>query len=39
MIRKFLLRKSVMVAASVLSIAVLFSACKKDKNEAMQNKV
>lgn len=39
MIRKFMLRKSVMVAVSVLSIAVLFSACKKDKSETMQNQV
>ena len=39
MIRKFLLRKSILVAASVLSIAVLFSACKKDKNDVTQTPV
>lgn len=37
MIRKFLSRKSILVVASVLSIAVLFSACKKDKNDVTQN--
>lgn len=36
MIRKFLWRKSLMVTASVLSIAILFSACKKDKNDVPQ---
>jgi len=39
MIRKFLLRKGIMVAAGVLSIAVLFSACKKDKNEITQSQL
>ena len=39
MIRKFLLRKSIFVAASVLFIAVLFSACKKDKGDVVQTPV
>lgn len=39
MVRKFLSRKSIMVAASILSIAVLFSACKKDKGEVAQTPV
>jgi hypothetical protein len=39
MIRKFLLRKSIMVAVSALSIAVLFSACKKDKADVVQTPV
>lgn len=39
MIRKFLLRKSIFVAASVLSIAVLFSACKKNKGDVVQTPV
>lgn len=39
MIRKFLLRKSILAAAGILSIAVLFSACKKDKNDVSQTPV
>ena len=39
MIRKFLLRKSILVAVSVLSIAFLFSACKKDKGDVVQTPV
>lgn len=39
MIRKFLLRKSIIVAAIVVSVGVLFSACKKDKNDVPQSQV
>ncbi|HEU4608369.1 MAG TPA: DUF4397 domain-containing protein [Chitinophagaceae bacterium] len=39
MIRKFLSRKSVIVFSSVLLIAVLFSACKKDTNDMSQSPV
>lgn len=39
MIRKFLLRKGIMVAAGVLAVAVLFTACKKDKNDIPQSQV
>lgn len=36
MIRKFLSRKSILAVAGVLSIAVLFSACKKNKGDVVQ---
>lgn len=39
MIKKFLSRKSIMIAASVLSMAVLFSACKKNKDDVPQTGV
>ncbi len=39
MIRKFLLRRSIVVAAAAVSIAVVFSACMKDKNELPQDQV
>ncbi|MBO9682608.1 MAG: DUF4397 domain-containing protein [Flavisolibacter sp.] len=39
MIRKFLLRKSIVVAAGVVSLAVLFTACMKDKNDVPQSQV
>lgn len=39
MIRKFLSRKSILVVTSMLSIAILFSACKKDKGEMVQTPV
>lgn len=39
MIRKFLLRRTIFVAATVLSIAVLFSACKKDRGDVVQTPV
>lgn len=39
MIRKFLSRKSILAVVSMLSIAVLFSACKKDKGDVVQTPV
>lgn len=39
MIRKFLSRKSILIAASIVSMAVLFTACKKNKDDVPQTGV
>lgn len=39
MIRKFLSRKSIMVVVGILSIAFLFSACKKNTGDVVQTPV
>lgn len=39
MIKKFLLRRSILMIAGALFIAVLFTACKKDNNDIVQTPV